>query len=255
MGRGEYRTNDMLSSKWRDMNLKVRKFNGIYSQKWQTRRSGQSDAMIEREAEEQYREEFNAHFSLQRTDKTAMLFLYLSSNLKNIHRVTTFLTPRFPFQWPPSNSSSSSTASKSSISSQTRTLSFQQMFDQFNLIMKLYVYVLEGRNLAVEESFVKLKVGTFKSRTRALNNTDNPIWNEEFAFRVRSLEEDELTVSVYHVDGDDEDGLFKHSSGDLVGRVRIPLLSVAAEEDHHSQPTWYSLRNHKSNKSFKKECG
>ncbi|KAD3337458.1 hypothetical protein E3N88_32978 [Mikania micrantha] len=67
MGRGEYRTNDMLSSKWRDMNLKVRKFNGIYSQKWQTRRSGQSDAMIEREAEEQYREEFNAHFSLQRS--------------------------------------------------------------------------------------------------------------------------------------------------------------------------------------------
>ncbi|KAD4586250.1 hypothetical protein E3N88_23851 [Mikania micrantha] len=66
MGRGEYRTNDMLSSKWRDMNLKVRKFNGIYSQKWQTRRSGQSDAMIEREEEEQYREEFNAHFSLQR---------------------------------------------------------------------------------------------------------------------------------------------------------------------------------------------
>ncbi|KAD2804290.1 hypothetical protein E3N88_37667 [Mikania micrantha] len=67
MGRGEYRTNDMLSSKWRDMNLKVRKFNGIYSQKWQTRRSGQSDAMIEREAEEQYREEFNAQFSLQRS--------------------------------------------------------------------------------------------------------------------------------------------------------------------------------------------
>ncbi|KAD6120279.1 hypothetical protein E3N88_11550 [Mikania micrantha] len=66
MGRGEYRTNDMLSSKWRDMNLKVRKFNGIYSQKWQTRRSGQSDAMIELEAEDQYREEFNAPFSLQR---------------------------------------------------------------------------------------------------------------------------------------------------------------------------------------------
>ncbi|KAD2392882.1 hypothetical protein E3N88_39859 [Mikania micrantha] len=67
MGRGNYRTNDMLSSKWRDMNLKVRKFNGIYSQKWQTRRSGQSDAMIELEAEDQYREEFNAPFSLQRS--------------------------------------------------------------------------------------------------------------------------------------------------------------------------------------------
>ncbi|KAD4982369.1 hypothetical protein E3N88_19040 [Mikania micrantha] len=67
MGRGEYRTNDMLSSKWRDMNLKVRKFNGIYSQKWQTRRSGQSDAMIELESENQYREEFNAPFTLKRS--------------------------------------------------------------------------------------------------------------------------------------------------------------------------------------------
>ncbi|KAD4887936.1 hypothetical protein E3N88_20009 [Mikania micrantha] len=67
MGRGEYRTNDMLSSKWRDMNLKVRKFNGIYSQKWQTRRSGQSDAMIELESEDQYWEEFNAHFTLKRS--------------------------------------------------------------------------------------------------------------------------------------------------------------------------------------------
>ncbi|KAD5508903.1 hypothetical protein E3N88_16606 [Mikania micrantha] len=75
MGRGEYRTNDMLSSKWRDMNLKVRKFNGIYSQKWQTRRSGQSDAMIEREAEEQYREEFNVPFSLQRINHIEFLLL------------------------------------------------------------------------------------------------------------------------------------------------------------------------------------
>ncbi|KAD4385992.1 hypothetical protein E3N88_26161 [Mikania micrantha] len=67
MGHGEYRTNDMLSSKWRDMNQKVRKFNGIYSQKWQTRRSGQSDAMIELESEDQYREEFNAPFTLKWT--------------------------------------------------------------------------------------------------------------------------------------------------------------------------------------------
>ncbi|KAL8218710.1 hypothetical protein R6Q57_022083 [Mikania cordata] len=60
MGREEYLTNDMISSKWRDMNQKVRRFNGIYSQKWQTRRSGQSDVMIELESEDQYQEEFNA---------------------------------------------------------------------------------------------------------------------------------------------------------------------------------------------------
>ncbi|KAD3641095.1 hypothetical protein E3N88_30319 [Mikania micrantha] len=67
MGRGEYRTNDMISSKWRDMNQKVRRFNEIYSQKWQTRRSGQSDAMIELESEDQYQEEFNAPFTLKRS--------------------------------------------------------------------------------------------------------------------------------------------------------------------------------------------
>ncbi|KAL8263426.1 hypothetical protein R6Q59_024775 [Mikania micrantha] len=55
----------MLSSKWRDMNQNVRRFNGIYSQKWQTRRSGQSDAMIELESKDQYREEFNAPFTLK----------------------------------------------------------------------------------------------------------------------------------------------------------------------------------------------
>ncbi|KAL8251420.1 hypothetical protein R6Q59_035113 [Mikania micrantha] len=65
MSRGEYHTNDMLSSKWRDMNQKVRRFNGIYSQKWQTRRSSQSDAMIKLESEDQYREEFNAPFTLK----------------------------------------------------------------------------------------------------------------------------------------------------------------------------------------------
>ncbi|KAI3686421.1 hypothetical protein L1987_80097 [Smallanthus sonchifolius] len=127
--------------------------------------------------------------------------------------------------------------------------------------MKLDVYVLEGRDLPLEESFLKLKVGKFKTRTRVLNNTKNPVWNEEFAFRVRSLDDDELIVSVYHhhddAGGDDDgsSGFFKDRFRDLVGRVRIPLWSVAAEEDHHLQPTWFSIESHKSNKSMKKECG
>ncbi|KAL8261315.1 hypothetical protein R6Q59_025364 [Mikania micrantha] len=60
MGRVEYRTNDIISSKWRDINRKVKRFNVIYSQKRQSRRSGQSDAMIESESEDQFRQEFNA---------------------------------------------------------------------------------------------------------------------------------------------------------------------------------------------------
>ncbi|KAL8229073.1 hypothetical protein R6Q57_013973 [Mikania cordata] len=67
MGRGEYRTNDMISSKWRDINRKVKRFNEIYSQKWQACRSGQSDAMIENEAVDQFRLEFNTAFTLKRS--------------------------------------------------------------------------------------------------------------------------------------------------------------------------------------------
>ncbi|KAI3504575.1 hypothetical protein L1887_26160 [Cichorium endivia] len=120
--------------------------------------------------------------------------------------------------------------------------------------MRLYVYVLEGRDWVVEDSFVKLRVGKFKSRTRVLKNTKNPIWNEEFAFRVHSLDDDELIVSVYHRD-DESIGFFHNGSRDLVGRVRIPLWSVAAEENHHLPPTWFTIENHKPHKSIKKECG
>ncbi|KAL8240764.1 hypothetical protein R6Q59_014119 [Mikania micrantha] len=57
----------MISSKWRDMNQKVKRFNVIYSQKLRTRWSGQSDVMIESESDDQYREEFNAPFTLKRS--------------------------------------------------------------------------------------------------------------------------------------------------------------------------------------------
>ncbi|KAL8263878.1 hypothetical protein R6Q59_022008 [Mikania micrantha] len=57
----------MVYSKWRDINRKVKRFNWIYSQKWQTRRSGQSDAMIEIEAVDQFRQEFNIAFTLKRS--------------------------------------------------------------------------------------------------------------------------------------------------------------------------------------------
>ncbi|KAL8263448.1 hypothetical protein R6Q59_024797 [Mikania micrantha] len=57
----------MIYSKWQDINRKVKRFNGIYSLKWQTSRSGQSDAMIESEAVDQFRQEFNTAFMLKRS--------------------------------------------------------------------------------------------------------------------------------------------------------------------------------------------
>ncbi|KAA8542249.1 hypothetical protein F0562_023615 [Nyssa sinensis] len=117
--------------------------------------------------------------------------------------------------------------------------------------MRLYVYALEGRDLAVKDSYVKLQFGKFKSKTRVLRNTINPVWNEEFVFRVHDMD-DELIVSVYH--HDDDSGFF-NVSGDLVGRIRVPVWSVAAEENQNLPPTWFSLENPKTLKFINKDTG
>lgn len=113
------------------------------------------------------------------------------------------------------------------------------------------MYVLEGRDWIVEDSYVKLQVGKFKSKTRVLKNTTNPVWNEEFTFRVHDLEE-ELVVSVYHPR--DDHGFF-NGSGELVGRVKIPVWSVADEDNMNSPPTWFTIRKPKSSKAVQRDAG
>ncbi|KAL8226645.1 hypothetical protein R6Q57_016477 [Mikania cordata] len=46
MGRGSYRTNDMLSGKWRDLQHKVAKFNGIWVQHHNNRKSGENEESV-----------------------------------------------------------------------------------------------------------------------------------------------------------------------------------------------------------------
>lgn len=116
--------------------------------------------------------------------------------------------------------------------------------------MRLYVYVMEAQELIVKDSCVELQVGKHKSKTRILRNTTNPAWNEEFVFRVYDMNE-ELLVSLFHHDGDDDDG-----GSQLVGRVRIPVCSVAAAENNCTlPPTWYSFERPKSGKFINKDCG
>ena len=86
--------------------------------------------------------------------------------------------------------------------------------------MRLYVYVLEAKDLSVKDSYVKLQVGKHKSKTRILRNTMMPVWNEEFVFRVHDMDE-ELVVSLFH--HDDEPRVF-HGSRDLVA-VGFKFLS------------------------------
>ncbi|XP_019185031.1 PREDICTED: C2 and GRAM domain-containing protein At5g50170 [Ipomoea nil] len=117
--------------------------------------------------------------------------------------------------------------------------------------MRLFVYLLEGRNLGVKDSYVKLQLGKFKSKTRILKNTTDPVWKEEFVFRAGELGE-ELILSVYEHNGDS--GLF-NGSGDLVGRVKIPIWSVVAEENQNLPPTWFSLQRPKNGKSIDRDDG
>jgi len=118
------------------------------------------------------------------------------------------------------------------------------------MLKKLYVCVLEAKDLPVKNSRVKLKLGKFKYKTRILKNTFNPIWNEEFVFKVKDIAEDVLVVNV--VNHNDESKVV-----DFVGEVRIPVGSVGFED--HKQilpPTWFELQCSNTNgKFFNKFCG
>ncbi|KAF5476729.1 hypothetical protein F2P56_003438 [Juglans regia] len=117
--------------------------------------------------------------------------------------------------------------------------------------MRLYVYVLEAKDLPVKDSYVKLRVGKKKSKTRILKNTIVPVWNEEFVFRVHGTDE-ELVVSVYH--HAEEPKVFS-GSGNLLGRIWIPLWSVAAEKNQTLPPTWFPLERPKTGKFINENCG
>ncbi|XP_042950527.1 C2 and GRAM domain-containing protein At5g50170 isoform X3 [Carya illinoinensis] len=117
--------------------------------------------------------------------------------------------------------------------------------------MRLYVYVLEAKDLPVKDSYVNLQVGKHKSKTRILRNTIVPVWNDEFVFRVHGTDE-ELVVSVYH--HVEEPKIFS-GSGNLLGRIWIPLWSVAAEKNQTLPPTWFPLERPKTGKFINKECG
>lgn len=117
------------------------------------------------------------------------------------------------------------------------------------------MYVLEANDLPVKSSsYVKLQVGKFKSKTRTITGSD-PVWNEEFVFRVHDLE-DEHVLSVYNRDDDDSYSRFFNVSGFLLGRIRVPVWTVSGEENECLPPTWFSLTKPKNGKQHvKRKCG
>ncbi|XP_061343598.1 C2 and GRAM domain-containing protein At5g50170 [Gastrolobium bilobum] len=119
-------------------------------------------------------------------------------------------------------------------------------------MLRLYVCILEAKDLPVKDSYVKLKLGKFKLKTRILRNTFSPVWNEEFVFRVHDVE-DVLIVSV--VNHNDDESKVINGSLDFLGEVRIPVGSVAFEDKQTLPPTWFSLKCPKSGKFFNIYCG
>ncbi|XP_010533454.1 PREDICTED: C2 and GRAM domain-containing protein At5g50170 [Tarenaya hassleriana] len=119
--------------------------------------------------------------------------------------------------------------------------------------MRLYVYVLQAKDLPVKDTYVKLQIGKHKSKTSVVRNTKNPIWNEEFVFRVSGVGEgDEVVVSVLQHEQDSS--LFNVSAG-LIGRVRIPLPSITGEENQTVLPTWFVFEKPRNGKFVNIECG
>ncbi|GAB2221255.1 hypothetical protein Drorol1_Dr00012428 [Drosera rotundifolia] len=98
--------------------------------------------------------------------------------------------------------------------------------------MKLYVYVLEAKNLPSNGPFyLDLELGGSKFASRAVTKGSSldPVWNEEFVFRVRGSEGEVLTVWVCE------------EKGDVVGQVRVGVGRVTEVENGCLGPTWFEI--------------
>jgi Ca2+-dependent lipid-binding protein len=117
--------------------------------------------------------------------------------------------------------------------------------------MKLIVQVIEARDLLAMDNngfsdpYVKLQVGKQRAKTKVINKSLNPIWDEEFSFRVGDLK-DELCVSVL-----DED---KYFADDFLGQIKVPLSTLLDSDNLSFGSKWYQLQP-KSKKSKNKSCG
>ncbi|XP_010442497.1 PREDICTED: C2 and GRAM domain-containing protein At5g50170-like [Camelina sativa] len=122
--------------------------------------------------------------------------------------------------------------------------------------MRLYVYILQAKDLPAKETFAKLHVGKHRSKTRVARDTSSPIWNEEFVFRITTDvvdESDDVVVSILH--HEQEDRYHSNVSTGLIGKVRIPIRSVAAEENQTLLPTWFVIEKPSDGKFVNIECG
>ncbi|XP_042040154.1 C2 and GRAM domain-containing protein At1g03370-like isoform X2 [Salvia splendens] len=117
--------------------------------------------------------------------------------------------------------------------------------------MNLLVRVSEAKSLPPMESngftnpYVKLELGRQAFRSKAVKKCLNPLWSEEFIFKVDDLKR-KLVVSVL-----DEERCFNN---DFVGQIRVPVAWVFEAKDQSLGTSWYTLHP-KSNNAKNKGCG
>ncbi|KAJ3694743.1 hypothetical protein LUZ60_000120 [Juncus effusus] len=117
--------------------------------------------------------------------------------------------------------------------------------------MKLIVQVIEARDLLAMDNnglidpYVKLQLGRQRAKSKVVKKSLNPIWDEQFSFRVGDLKE-ELCIFVL-----DED---KYFADDFLGQIKVPLSRVLDSENLSLGTQWYQLQP-KSKKSKIKTCG
>ncbi|KAI4311851.1 hypothetical protein MLD38_036714 [Melastoma candidum] len=117
--------------------------------------------------------------------------------------------------------------------------------------MKLYVCVIEARNIlamnpnGLRDPYATLRLGRYRFRTKVVKKSLNPVWREEFSFRVDDLKDD-LVITIRDVD--------KYFNNDFVGYVKIPVFRVFDADNGSLGTAWYALRP-KNKKSKDKDCG
>ncbi|PKA47520.1 C2 and GRAM domain-containing protein [Apostasia shenzhenica] len=101
--------------------------------------------------------------------------------------------------------------------------------------MRLFVKVVEGRDLPTLDnngpcdSYVKVRLGKQRAKTKAVKKSPNPFWDEEFDFRVSNLNE-ELKVSVL-------------SDEKRIGHVKVAWSVVFDSENLSLGTVWYQLKS------------
>lgn len=116
--------------------------------------------------------------------------------------------------------------------------------------MKLLVRVIEARNIPAmdqngsADTYVKLKVGNQRFKTKVIKKCLSPSWCEEFSFKVEDLKE-QLVVTLLNGD--------KYFNDDFIGSVKIPVARVFDSADKSLGTLWYPLQPKKRSKI--KECG